>query len=121
MVRKYTIPQQSWASGVTAALTYTLPMHGRVEQIVVKINNNTGDATLTLAITSETQDGTLYSQAAIPENASTVYRANSEKASQDANFNAFLVDEKVTLTMTPSGDPSTSGMTADIAIYVTDG
>lgn len=121
MVRKYTLPQQSWASGVTAATTPTMSVHGRVEQIVVKINNNTGSATLTLAITSENESGSLYSQAAIPKNATTVYRANSEKATQDANFDAFLVDEKLTFTCTPSGDPSTSGMTADIAIYVTDG
>lgn len=114
---KIVIPQQSWASGVSAALAPTKMVRGKCEQIVVEINDNTGDKTLTLTITNA--DGaTLFSQGAIPENAKTVYYANSNKATQDANFNAFLADELCTFTMTPSGDPSTSGMTADVAIYV---
>ena len=117
MVRKIKIPQQSWASGITAATTPTYALHGRVEQIVVKINNNTGNATLTLTITSENESGELYTKTGIPENASTVYNAN--KATPD--FDAFLADEICTFTFTPSGDPGASGMTADVAIYVTDG
>ena len=120
MVRKIVLPQQSWADGITAATTPTLPIHGRVEQIVVEINDNTGNVTLTLNV--KNSDGAqLYNKAGIPENALTVYSANSEKGTQDADFNAFLADEICTLTCTPSGDPGDSGMTADIAFYVTDG
>ncbi len=120
MVRKTKLQQQTWANGVSAATNPTAPMHGRLEQIKVTINNNTGNRTLTLAIKDADGD-TLLTIAAIPENATTVYTANSEKAVQDANFDALLLDEICTFTCTPSGDPGASGMTADISLYVTDG
>jgi len=116
-VKRIIIPQQVWASGASgAALTHTLtlPVHGRCEQIEVKINNNTGNATLTLTVTSELS-GTVYTKATIPENATTVYNAN--KATAD--FDAFLVDGKVTVTMVLSGDPSTSTAIIDVAFLLT--
>jgi hypothetical protein len=92
-------------------------VHGRCEQIVFKINDNTGNATGRLTILNA--DGaTLYDKSGIPENASTVYKAISNKSSQDADFDPFLMDEQCTFEMTPSGDPSTSGMTMDVALYV---
>jgi len=115
-VQRWVLPQQTWASGVTAAKSFTYKIEGRIEQIEVKINNNTGDRTLTLAIASQ-NGATLFSQAAIAENATTRYNANSEKGTQDASYDAFLVDEICTFTVTPSGDPGTSGMTADIVLY----
>ena len=117
MVRKITLPQQSWANGVKADIVITCPIHGKVEQIVVKINDNTGNRTLTLTITSQNESGQLYTKAGIPENATTVYNAN--KATAD--FDAFLCDEICTFTFTPSEDPGTTGMTADVALYVTGG
>jgi hypothetical protein len=118
MVHKMVIPQQSWADGVTTARVPTLAIHGRCEQIVVEVNDNTGNATLTLTITNA--DGaTIYTKAGIPENAKTVYQANPI-GSTDVDFISFLADEICTFTMTPSGDPGASGMTADVAVYMRD-
>jgi len=117
-VSTYQITQQSMPDGDANAVTTTLSnINGIVEQIEVVINNNTGNATATVAITSA-NSGTLYSQAAIPENATTVYSALSNKGTQDANFNPFLCDGTLTFTITPSGDPGTSGMTVDVILYV---
>ena len=115
-VQRFVLDQQSWVSGVSAAITAYLRLEGRVEEIEVKINDNTGDKTLTLNIKS-LNGATLFNKAGIPEAQTNRYSANSEKNTRDAYFNAFLVDEKCTLTLTPSGDPSTSGMTADVVIY----
>lgn len=117
-VARYELAQQSWASGASAAATaYLYNINGIVEQIEVTINDNTGNRTATVAIASE-DAGSLYSQAAIPENATTVYTALSNKGTPDASFNPFLVCGDLTFTVTPSGDPSTTGMTVDVAIYV---
>ena len=121
-VQREVFEQQSWANGATgAALTKTLTrrLHGRCEQIEVKINDNTGNRTLTLTVLSEI-GGIFYTKAAIPENADTIYRANSQKAVQDADFNAFLADEKCTITAVLSSDPGTGGATADIAFWMAD-
>ena len=105
--------QQSWASGNTDVLTPTLAnMNFLVESITVVISNATNGITFTVTITD--QDSTqLYTQAAIPENASTLYLAT--KATPD--FPAFPVaDDTLTATMTPSGDPGASGVTVDLIL-----
>jgi len=117
-VSRYELAQQSFADDVTTATTaYLYNVNGIVEQIEVKVNDNDGDATATVAIASA-QSGTLYSQAAIAEGATTVYTALSNKGTQDASFNPFLVCGTLTFTVTPSGDPGESGMTVDVYIYV---
>jgi len=121
-VERQVFEQQTWANGASGAdltMTLTRRLHGRCEQIEVKINDNTGNRTLTLTVASEI-GGTLYTQAGIPENADTIYRANSQKSTQDANFDAWLADEKCTITAVLSGDPSTGGATADIAFWMAD-
>ena len=121
-VQRELFEQQSWANGAAgAALTKTLTrrMHGRCEQIEVKLSDNTGNRTLTLTVYSEI-GGTLYTKATIPENADTIYRANSQKGTQDADFDAWLADEKCTITMVLSEDPGTTGATADVAFWMAD-
>ena len=118
MVKRLPIEQQSWASGATAALAPIRKVTGRVEQIVVKISNATNGITFTLTITDE-DSAQLYTKASIAENATAIYTANSNKATQDADFNAFLADGTLTFTLTPSGDPGASGVTVDVAVFVT--
>ena len=118
MVRRYPIEELIWASGATgAALTKTITkfMHGRCEQIEVELNDNTGNRTLTLTVLSAL-GGTLYTKATIPVNANTVYNAN--KATAD--FDAWLADEEVTITLVLSGDPSTSTGIASVAFLMSD-
>jgi len=113
-VEMVTIAQQSWASGETAAKSVTTgKLNGICEQIEVKLNDNTSGATATVAIASA-NSGQLYSQAGIAENATTVYKATSDAS----DFDAFLVDGALTVTITPSKDPSTSGMTVDVYLYL---
>ncbi len=118
MVKRLPIEQQSWATGVTTVKTPTRKVRGKVEQIVVKISNATNGITFTLTITDE--DGAqLYTKASIAENATAIYFANSNKATFDADFNAFLAEGILTFTLTPSGDPGASGVTVDVAVFVT--
>lgn len=113
-VARYQLDQQSWASGESDALAPTIDVFGTVEQIEVKLNNNTNNVTATVTITTE-DSGQLYTQAGIAENATTVYKATSDATS----FDAFLCAGTLTVTITPSGDPGASGLTVDVILYVT--
>lgn len=113
-VAVFQFDQQTWASGASGAKSVTLNgINGIVEQIEVKINNNTGNRTATVVIASS-NGGTLFSQAGIAENATTPYQATSDAT----GFDAFLCGGSVTATITPSGDPGESGMTVDVWLYV---
>ena len=116
-IARYEFTQQSWASGVSAATTEDITICGTIVAISVEINDNTGDKTLTFAL-ADANAAALYSQAAIPEAATTRYDARSHKATQDADFNPIPVNGVLTGTFTPSGDPSTSGMTVNVILYV---
>ena len=120
LIRKQDLPTQSWVSGVTAALESTMMVRGRVEQIKVKVNNNTGNATATVLIKEADGSATLFNKGTIAENATTVFKALSNLATQDADFDPFLSAEKLQFTVTPSGDPSTSGMTVDVSLYLSE-
>lgn len=119
MVKRLALPQQSWGAAESAALTPTMRIRGKVEQITVKISTATaGDITFTVAIADE-DSAALYSQATIADAGTAIYGANSNKATQDAAFNAFLADGIVTFTITPSKAPGASGVTVDVAVFVT--
>ena len=116
-IARYEFGQQSWASGETTATTEDITICGTIIAITVEINDNTGNRTLTLAL-ADADSAALYSKAAIPEAATTPYDAESSKSTPDADFNPIPVNGVITGTFTPSGDPSTSGMTADVTLYV---
>jgi len=116
-VARYDFAQGTWISGVSAALEKTLVVNGRCTQIAVKVNNNDGDKTATVVI-KDANGATLFSQAGIAEATTTSFFAESHKDTQDATFNPFLAIGTLTATLTPSGDPSTSGMTIDVYLYV---
>lgn len=116
-VARMPFAQATWASGVTAAVAKTMNVNGCCEQVTVKVNNNTGNRTATVTITDE-NSATLFTKSGIAENATTTYFARSYKAVQDADFNPFLASGVLTATITPSGDPSTTGMTVDVELYL---
>ncbi len=116
-IAKYGFSQQSWASGESSALTESLNIIGTIIGISVEINNNDGDATLTLAL-ADADGAALYSKASIPEDATTRYESESSKSTPDADFNPIPVCGAITATFTPSGNPGSSGMTADVILYV---
>ena len=117
-VELHKIAQQSWADGVSAAIE-DIEMNnvkGRCEQIEVVLNDNTNDVTATVTINSA-QEGQLFTAAGIAENATTVFRANTMGAT-DSDFEAFLVSGDITIDITPSGDPGSSGLTVDVYLYL---
>ena len=116
-IARYEFSQQSWISGVTAATTEDMNISGTIIGITAKVNDNTGNRTLTVAL-ADADGAALYSQAAIAENATTPYFSESSKSTPDANFNPIPVNGVITGTFTPSGDPSTTGMTADVTLLV---
>lgn len=109
--------QQSWASGETGALTSQVDVCGKVVQVEFIISNATNGITFTGTVTNA-DSSQLYTQAAVPENASTPYFSESNKGTQDADFNPFWLDGVSTVTLTPSGDPGASGVTVDFIITV---
>jgi hypothetical protein len=113
IIRRFALDQQVIASGSTDAVTATMEIHGKCEQVEVKVNNTTSAATPTVAITSK-NGGTLFSKAAITINKTNIYKSFNDAA----DFDAFLADELCTFTVTPSADPGVSGMNVDIAIYL---
>ena len=119
MINRLHVEQHTFADGVIAALAKTLKgARGICEQIEVVVNNNTGDATATVTITSDLS-GQLYTKAGIPENATTAYKARGLAGTTDSDFPAFLCSgADLTVTATPSGDPGASGMTVDVYVYL---
>lgn len=119
-VGKRIITEMSWANGATGAAliqTEDMPINGKCSQIEVDVaENTTNNITYTVAVTT-VDGGTLYSQAAIADNGSTIYRAYSKGAS-DSDFEAFLMAEIVTVTVTASGDPGTTGATVNVGFYI---
>lgn len=113
-VARYQFAQQSWAAAVSATTEpVLLDVSGKCEQIEVVVNNNTNNVTATVTITSQ-NSGTLFTQAAIAENATTVYKATSDST----DFDAFLINGNLTAAITPSGVPGASGLTVDVILYL---
>jgi hypothetical protein len=107
------IPQASWASGETAAVTGTVPcLRGRVDQIEVKVSDNDGGKTVTVTLTSP-NGGQLFTKGTIAKASTTVLKATSDAA----DFDAFYIEGTLSYTITPSGDPGASGLTVDVYLY----
>jgi hypothetical protein len=113
MFKQIRIPQQSWASGSSAARSVKLNDQGQVSQISFKANNTTNAITFTLTISDE-NSGQLYTKAAIPRNATTVYHATKDTE----DFHEFIIGPGCTATITPSGDPGASGAAVDVILGV---
>lgn len=106
-----TFDQMTWANGESAAAdSSTCGINGIVKQLVVTLNNNTNNVTATVAV-KDLSGNSLYSKGAFAENATT-----AEYPIHDAtdDHNDDLVVNGFYLTVTPSGDPGTSGLTVDI-------
>lgn len=117
-VGKLTITEVSWASGESTAQTEDITVSGKCTQVEVDVaENTTNGITFTVAVTTE-DGGTLYSQASIADDGSTIYRAYSLGGTTDSDFEAFLMAEEVTVTVTPSGDPGTTGATVNVGFYL---
>jgi len=117
-VGKIMISEVSWASSESTASTEDITISGKCTQIEVDVaEDTTSSITFTVAVTTE-DGGTLYSQAAIADNGSTIYRAYSLGGTTDSDFEAFLMAEEVTVTVTPSGTPGTTGATVNVGFYL---
>ena len=104
-VARIKLAQYSWASGETAAVEKSFPFNGIVQQFVTVVNDNTGNKTATVTIEDE-DDYTIYSLGGIAEAATTVTKLTADTQ--------VYVPNGCVVKVTPSGDPSTSGMTVDL-------
>lgn len=117
-VARYEFAQGEWASGESGALEKTLyGLTGTIYAIEVVVSTTTNNITFTVALVSE-NSAALYSKASIADDGSTWLDSESNKATQDADFNPIPVVGNVIATLTPSGDPGTSGATCDVLIYM---
>ncbi len=116
-VGKRMITEMTWATSESEAQTEDMPINGKCTQIEVDVAENTTN-NITFTVKVETVDGgVLYEQTLIPDNGSTIYRSHGMGAT-DSDFEAFLMAEVVTVTVTPSGVPGASGATVNVGFYV---
>ena len=116
-VGKRMITEMEWADGETAAQTESMTINGKCSQIEVDVAEDTSDSiTFTVAVTTA-DGGSLWSQASIADNGSTIYKAYSMGLT-DSDFEAFIMAEEVTVTVTPSADPGTKGATVNVGFYI---
>jgi len=120
LVGKVDVPQLVFPNGATGAtLTQTqdVTINGAIKAITVGLNNNTGNATVTLSITDE--DGAvLFTKAAFAENtadAPTVVKIMND-AGDDVAME-LLCAGVITITALISGDPGASTGLCDVTLY----
>ena len=114
---KRTITEMSWGAAESTALTEDIPINGKCTQIEFDCEEDTtGANTFTLTVATE-DGGVLYTQATIPDNGSTIYRAYS-KGATDSDFEAFLMAETVTVTVDINDVPGSSGATVNVGFYI---
>jgi len=113
-IGKLQFTQQSWASGVTDAATTSINnCNMLIERIDVVASNSTNAITWSVAIADENAADVIPTISSIPENDTTTKLAT--KATAD--FDAIPVNNTLTVTITPSGDPGASGATVDVILY----
>ncbi len=113
-VWKYEAATVTHSSGETAAETTTELINGVVRQITVAVSDNTANVTATVALSDE--DGAvLWTEAGIAENGISVFQYNT-RSSTDLPMSLYCAGT-MTLTVTPSGDPCSGGMTTDVVLY----
>jgi len=115
-VRKVSLDQQSWDSGASEKATTYRKVNGKCEQIAVKISVNTNTVAGKVSI-YDSNGGKLYEKTSIPTGTTTIYYGNS-LGSTDCDFKSFLCDGKLTVEITPDGDPGTTGVKIDVDLYV---
>jgi len=97
--------QFTWANGETGALTKDILINGKVGVIIGKTNNSTNAITYTTTIYDE-DSYELYTKADWAENATEVVTLTADTK--------VLLPPGSKVTITPSGDPGTSGGTFDL-------
>lgn len=108
------VPQITLPNGASAAVEDDVNLNGTIRQITVTVNNNDGNATMTVALEDE-DDAVLWSEAGIAENATTVFQY-ATLSSTDLNL-AVLSAATLTVKVTPSGDPGASTGLVDVVLY----
>jgi hypothetical protein len=96
------------SGGESDAISVALPVSGVIYAHATAVSDNTGNRTMTVAITDE-DSISLYSLAAIPENATTVTRLTAGTE--------IYVPAGCNVTLTPSDDPGEGGMTCTVTFY----
>jgi len=111
-VARVEVPAINIPDGGTTEVTDEVPINMTIKTIVVRAGNATNGITFTLKLTDD--NGAVHlTKATIAENAKTVLL--STKATAD--FDEFCMNGKVTVGITPSGDPGDGGVDVNIDLY----
>ena len=116
-IASFDFPQAAWLDTETDPVAVALSnINGKVGAFDIAISDATNAITFTVTITNA-KGGTIYTEAALARDTTHFKVAYSEKGTPDADFNAALVDGNLTATITPSGDPGSSGATVTVTEY----
>jgi hypothetical protein len=114
-IARIEVPQITLPNGASAEVTETLQnVNLRVKQIAVTVNDNTGNATMTVQL-RDNDGAVLWSEAGIAENAITVFQYYT-LSDTDLPL-CILLQGAITVGVTPSGDPGASTGLVDVKLY----
>jgi hypothetical protein len=119
-VGKIDVPQLTFpngAAGATLTQTQDVTINGRVKQITVGVNNNTGNKTVDVTLV-DADGSVLYAAATTAENTASapVAQQYMTQSATDLPLN-ILCDGVITVTGVISGDPGVSTGLCDITLY----
>jgi hypothetical protein len=121
-VARYQFTQQTYtAGGSHAATTDTIQrVSGTIYRIDVLVSAVSESPTV--AITWADQNGVKIIPdsllASVSDGTNNIYLAESNKATQDANFNPVPHEGNITITVDPSATDADENMTVDVILYV---
>lgn len=114
-VARYEFATQTFPATASAALAPTLTnLNGTIYAIEIVTTDTEDGITYTTAITSG-NSASLFSEGSLADNSTHWRDAESEKVTQDADFNPIPVASTLTCTITPSAAPDNSSVGAKTA------
>ncbi len=114
-VFKFVVDTITVPDGDANEWTTTIPnLNGVIRQVTVTLNNNDNDVTTIIQI-RDVNDSILWTETGIAENTQSVFQYNT-RSSTDLPM-ALMVAGDVTIGITPSGDPGSSTLTADVIVW----
>lgn len=108
------VPEITVAATSVTEITGTVNLNGIIRQIVVMINDNTGNATMDVEIRDD-NNAVLWVENAIAEGTSTVFQYVTQSGT-DFNMN-IPVTNTITVAVSPSAAPGATTGLVNIVLY----
>ncbi len=111
------VTQLSRDNGDANDVSTTINLNGTIRQITVGVNDNTGNKTVTIDIIDD-NGSVLFTTETIAENTESapIVQHYMTESATDLPL-AVLVTGTITINANLSGDPGTTGLTADVVLY----